>query len=141
MTNKVYLRSSTPFSLTDRYTRQLVLQTVGIALALAVVAVLLHVTDSEIAGRMTIVAIVWSILGGGMIAMVLSSYAAIEEDALVVAPVGVGKRRYPRQKIQRVSLVAGRIAIYVNGAMVTSLPDNAAARELVQRLGHPVEGS
>ncbi|MBQ7344775.1 MAG: hypothetical protein IJW45_01775 [Oscillospiraceae bacterium] len=139
MTNKVYLRSSTPFSLKDRYTSQMVLRMGGMALCLAAVTVMFYVMGNELAGRFTIITIAWTILSGILTGMILGSYAAVEDGALVYAPLTIGKKRIERQRIGKVALTQGRIGIYVDGALTVSLPDNQAARELVQRLGHPVE--
>ena len=93
---------------------------------------------------MTISFLIWLVMGAiPMALMIFNSYAMATDEDLIVNPLGFYQKRYPRHTLQRAAhmKVKGtiRISIFVDGKQVVSMPDNAAARNLVRNLRIPAD--
>ena len=134
---KVFLRIETPFSLKNAYTRKMVWTIVSLPVMMLALVVYLHLTPNmqDLAGRMTLVFVIWFVMGAiPCTLLILNSYARICDEELVVNSFGFFEKHYPLDSLQKAAKSGQRIAIYANGKPIVSMPDNPAARNLVRRL-------
>ena len=134
---KVFLRIETPFSLKNAYTRKMVWMIVSLPVMMLALVVYLHLTPNmqDLAGRMTLLFVIWFVMGAiPCTLLILNSYARICDEELVVNSLGFFEKHYPRESLQKAAKSGQRIAIYANDKPIVSLPDNPAARDLVHRL-------
>jgi len=136
---KVYLRIETPFSFRNPKTRQMALYMGTIVAAILLVLIGLYVSNRELAERMTIFFALWAVLGAlPVVLMVFNSYAMVVDGDLVCNNLGFMKKRYSRESLTKAVRKDNHIEIYADTGKVVSLPDNAAAKHLVEKLRLPL---
>ena len=95
--------------------------------------------NRELAERMTIFFVLWAVLGALPVAlMFFNSYALVRDDNLICNNLGFRKKQYPRESLSKAVRKKNRIEIYADTKMVVSLPDNVAAKCLVEKLRLPL---
>ena len=141
-TEKVFLRIETPFSIKNTKTRQMVLSIGSIIVAAPLLLIWLYTgtpENRELAERMTIFFVLWAVLGALPVAlMFFNSYALVRDDNLICNNLGFLKKQYPRESLSKAVRKKNRIEIYTDTKMVVSLPDNVAAKCLVEKLRLPL---
>lgn len=139
---KVYLRIDTPFTLKNPKTRQLVLRMASVPVMMLLMLAWLHSNgeaNRELAERMTILCAFWFVFAAvPTVLLVFNSYAMVVEGDLVCNNLGFLKKRYPRECLTGAVKKGSCIEIYGDSKKVVSLPDNAAAKRLIEMLRLPV---
>ena len=139
---KVYLRIDTPFTMKNPKTRQLVLRMASMPVMMLLLLAWLYSNgevNQELAERMTLLCALWAVLGAlPTVLMIFNGYAMVIDGDLVCNNLGFLKKRYPRERLSKAVRKANRIEIYADTKRVVSLPDNDAAKRLVEKLRLPL---
>ena len=136
------MRIETPFSLKNAYTRKMVWMIVSLPVMMLALVIYLHLTPNmqDLAKRMTLVFVIWFVMGAiPCTLLILNSYARIRDEELVVNSLGFFEKCFPLENLQKAVKSGQRIEIYANDKVAVSMPDNPAARNLVHRLRIPAE--
>ena len=141
---KVYLRIETPLSVKGPITRQLILR-LGFTV-IAVPALLLWLYNGtpenrELADTLIRFFALIAVFGYFPIVMMyFNSYAMVVDEDLICNQIGFWKKRYPRQVITKAVRTTSQIRphmqieIYAGSKRIVVLPDNDAAKRLVEQL-------
>lgn len=136
------MRIDTPFTLKNPKTRQLVLRMASVPVMMLLMLAWLHSNgeaNRELAERMTILCAFWFVFAAvPTVLLVFNSYAMVVEGDLVCNNLGFLKKRYPRECLTGAVKKGSCIEIYGDSKKVVSLPDNAAAKRLIEMLRLPV---
>ena len=136
------MRIDTPFTMKNPKTRQLVLRMASVPVMMLLMLAWLHSNgeaNRELAERMTILCAFWFVFAAvPTVLLVFNSYAMVVEGDLVCNNLGFLKKRYPRECLTGAVKKGSCIEIYGDSKKVVSLPDNAAAKRLIEMLRLPV---
>lgn len=142
-TKKVNLYVSTPFTLKDKNSRNLLLMVcsmTAMTIALIVASLWIYSTGNEgmiwyaIAGAMLLV------LGDPVCALLFfCSYLVLDDGDLIFCRMAVLKQRIPRGTLEKAVREGEMIRSWADGKVVVSVPDSPAAHSFLTTAKIPLE--